>query len=137
MKRKIYTPLSVIAAFIMIISLWSPSCADAADITLSYANFSPAPTIPCVQMERWKTEVEKRTDGKVQVNTFPGGTLLEAKNMYDGVASGIADIGCLCMAYQPGRFIVTNSTSLPLGIPNAKVGSKVLWDVGKIQTRRI
>jgi TRAP-type C4-dicarboxylate transport system substrate-binding protein len=33
----------------------------------------------CVQMERWKTEVEKRTGGRVQIKTYPGGTLLGAK----------------------------------------------------------
>lgn len=95
-------------------------------IKLNYANFPPAPTFPCVQMERWKVEVEKRTNGQVLVNTFPGGTLLEAKGMMDGVIAGQADIGNICMAYQPGRFIVTNATSLPLGIPDAKVGSIAL-----------
>jgi TRAP-type C4-dicarboxylate transport system substrate-binding protein len=54
------------------------------------------------------------------MNTYPGGTLLGAKNMMDGVIAGQADIGNLCMAYQPGRFIVTNATSLPLGMPNSK-----------------
>ncbi len=108
---------------------FSPATVSAEPIKLSYANFPPAPTFPCVQMERWKQEVEKRTNGKVIVNTFPGGTLLGAKNMMDGVIAGQADIGNLCMAYQPGRFIVTNATSLPLGIPNARVGSLVLWDL--------
>jgi TRAP-type C4-dicarboxylate transport system substrate-binding protein len=108
-----------------------PVSAMAGPIKLSYANFPPAPTFPCVQMERWKKEVEKRTNGKVVVNTFPGGTLLGAKNMMDGVIAGQADIGNLCMAYQPGRFIVTNATSLPLGITNAHKGSLVLWDVWK------
>lgn len=98
-------------------------------ITLTYANFPPASTFPCVQMERWKDEVQKRTQGRVEIKTFPGGTLLEAKAMMDGVINGQADIGCLCMAYQPGRFNVTNATSLPLGIPDAKVGSQVLWDL--------
>jgi TRAP-type C4-dicarboxylate transport system substrate-binding protein len=98
-------------------------------ITLTYANFPPASTFPCVQMERWKTEVEKRTNGKVVVKTFPGGTLLEAKDMMDGVFSGQADIGCLCMAYQPGRFAVTNALALPFGIKDAKTGSKMLWDL--------
>jgi TRAP-type C4-dicarboxylate transport system substrate-binding protein len=106
-----------------------PVSATAGPIKLSYANFPPAPTFPCVQMERWKKEVEKRTNGKVVVNTYPGGTLLGAKNMMDGVIAGQADIGNLSMAYQPGRFIVTNATSLPLGIPNALKGSLVLWDV--------
>ncbi len=102
---------------------------EAQVITLTYANFPPAPTFPCVQMERWKEEVEKRTNGKVKIQTFAGGTLLGAKEMMDGVIAGQADIGCLCMAYQPGRFNLTNATSLPLGIPNAKVGSQVLWNL--------
>ncbi|MEZ4524828.1 MAG: TRAP transporter substrate-binding protein [Desulfobacterales bacterium] len=105
-----------------------PCASSAGPVQLSYANFPPAPTFPCVQMERWKSEVEKRTDGRVAINTFPGGTLLDAKDMMDGVISGQADIGCLCMSYQPGRFLITNATSLPLGIPSAKVGSLVLWD---------
>jgi TRAP-type C4-dicarboxylate transport system substrate-binding protein len=98
-------------------------------ITLTYANFPPASTFPCVQMERWKTEVEKRTNGKVSIKTFPGGTLLDAKDMFDGVVAGQADIGCLCMAYQPGRFSVTNALALPLGIKDAKTGSKMLWEL--------
>ena len=110
---------------------WIPASASAGSIELSYANFPPAPTFPCVQMERWKKEVENRTGGKVMINTFPGGTLLGAKNMMDGVIAGQADIGCLCMAYQPGRFMVTNATSLPLGIPNSRVGSLILWDLYK------
>jgi TRAP-type C4-dicarboxylate transport system substrate-binding protein len=109
--------------------VWTPSPAAAEAIQLNYANFPPAPTFPCVQMERWKTEVEKRTNGKVAVKTFPGGTLLDAKNMMDGVIAGTADIGCLCMAYQPGRFMITNATSLPLNIPDSLVGSLVLWDL--------
>jgi len=106
-----------------------PPPASAGPITLSYANFPPAPTFPCVQMERWKKEVESRTGGKVKVNTYPGGTLLGAKNMMDGVIAGQADIGCLCMAYQPGRFIVTNATALPVGFPNATVASLTLLDL--------
>ena len=68
-------------------------------------------------MERWKAEVEKRTNGAVKINTYPGGTLLDAKGMMDGVIAGQADIGNLCMAYQPGRFIISNATALPLDIP--------------------
>lgn len=98
----------------------------AGKIRLNYANFPPAPTFPCVQMERWKVEVEKRTNGQVRINTFPGGTLLGAKGMLDGVIAGQSDIGNICMAYQPGRFIVTNATSLPLGIKDSKTGSLAL-----------
>jgi TRAP-type transport system periplasmic protein len=129
MKRRI----ALLTAGIFIATLIGfaalPGSAVSQTIKLTYANFPPAPTFPCVQMERWKTEVEKRTAGNVSVQTFPGGTLLDAKNMMDGVIAGQADIGNLCMAYQPGRFMVTNATALPLGFRDATVASLVLWDL--------
>jgi len=129
MKRKANLILAGFFLGVLTAVFLMPGGAYAGPVRLSYANFPPAPTFPCVQMERWKDEVEKRTDGKVAINTFPGGTLLGAKNMMDGVIAGQADIGCLSMAYQPGRFMVTNAASLPLGIPDARVGSLVLWDL--------
>jgi TRAP-type C4-dicarboxylate transport system substrate-binding protein len=131
MRKGLFVALVGVFSVSLFILLLTPTALFAEPIKLNYANFPPAPTFPCVQMEQWKKEVEKRTGGKVAINTFPGGTLLNAKNMFDGVIAGTADIGCLCMAYQPGRFMVTNATALPLGAPNAKVGSLVLWDIYK------
>ncbi len=100
-----------------------------ASITLKYANFPPASTFPCVQMERWAKEVEKRTGGKVKIQTFPGGTLLPAKNIFDGVVSGMADIGNFAMSYQPGRFPVSEAIDLPVGFKNARAASVALFDL--------
>lgn len=99
------------------------------EIKLTYANFPPAPTFPCVQMERWAKEVDQRTKGKVKVQTFPGGTLLAAKNIFDGVMSGTADIGNFAMSYQPGRFPVSEAIDLPLGFTSAKAASLTLHDL--------
>ena len=129
MKRQTNGRITLCLVVALVTMLVLPAGAVAGSISLSYANFPPAPTFPCVQMERWKTEVEKRTSGKVSIKTYPGGTLLGAKEMMDGVIAGQADIGNLCMAYQPGRFIVTNATSLPLNIPDARSGSLVLWEL--------
>ncbi len=131
MKEKRFSGIAVLIVMLLFVCSLFPVSVKAGPITLNYANFPPAPTFPCVQMERWKKEVEQRTGGKVTINTFPGGTLLGAKNMYDGVVAGQADIGCLCMAYQPGRFMVTNATALPVGFSNAKVASLTLWDIYK------
>ncbi len=100
-----------------------------ATITLKYANFPPAATFPCVQMERWSKEVEQRTNGKVKVQTFPGGTLLPAKNIFDGVISGMADIGNLAMSYQPGRFPISEAVDLPIGFASARTASLALFDL--------
>jgi len=73
--------------------------------------------------------VEKRTNGKVAVQTFPGGTLLPAKNIFDGVIAGTADIGNLAMSYQPGRFPVSEAIDLPLGFSSARAASLALYDL--------
>jgi TRAP-type C4-dicarboxylate transport system substrate-binding protein len=80
-------------------------------------------------MERWAKEVGVRTKGKVTVQTFPGGSLLPAKNIFDGVMAGSADIGCLAMSYQPGRFPISEAIDLPLGMSSAKVASLALYDL--------
>lgn len=105
------------------------SAANAAEIELTYAFFAPAGTFPGKQMAHWAAEVEKRTNGKVKVKTFPGGALLGAREMYDGVAKGVADIGLGSPSYDPGRFPLTSGASLPVGFPNATVASRTLWEL--------
>ncbi|MFO7818302.1 MAG: TRAP transporter substrate-binding protein [Desulfovibrionales bacterium] len=119
----------IMALFLFFVFL--PLASPAERITLNYANFPPASTFPCVQMERWKAEVEKRTDGLLKIDTFPGGTLLGAKNMLRGVMSGQADIGCLCMSYQPGVFPMTTVVELPVEFKTSEQASLVLWDLYK------
>lgn len=114
---------------ILVLLVLSVQVSLAETIKLTYANFPPAATFPCIQMERWGKEVEKRTGGKVKVQTFPGGTLLPAKNIYEGVISGVADIGNFAMSYQPGRFPVSEAVDLPLGFTSAKTASLVLFDL--------
>ena len=103
--------------------------AGAETFTLNYANFPPASTFPCVQMEHWKSEVEKRTGGRVKVNTYPGGTLLGAKDIFDGVIAGTADIGNFAMSYQPGRFPVSEGLDLPHFFADAKTSSRILAEL--------
>ena len=98
-------------------------------ITLTYAFFAPAGTFPGKQMAHWAEEVEKRTDGLVKVKTFPGGTLLGAREMYDGVLSGVADIGLGSPSYDPGRFPLTSGVALPIKFPNSTVASLSLLDI--------
>ncbi|MBP7712012.1 MAG: TRAP transporter substrate-binding protein [Gammaproteobacteria bacterium] len=121
-------PGAFFSAFVALMAaLAAPARAET--ITLTYANFPPAVTFPSVQMERWAKEVGKRTNGAVKVKTFPGGTLVGAKNMLEGVTSGIADIGNFAMSYQPGRFPVSEAVDLHHGFTSARVASQVLLDL--------
>jgi TRAP-type C4-dicarboxylate transport system substrate-binding protein len=97
------------------------SAQEAKPITLKYAFFAPANTFPAKQMDKWAEEVEKRTNGKVKVEKFPGGTLLTAQNMYDGVLKRVADIGLSCPSYEPGRFPLTGISDQPVAYPTLKI----------------
>jgi TRAP-type transport system periplasmic protein len=130
MKSRKTVLILVAALFMASLVLLTPEAGlTQATITLKYANFPPASTFPCVQMERWAKEVEKRTNGKVKVQTFPGGTLLAAKNIFDGVIDGMADIGNFAMSYQPGRFPISEAIDLPVGFRNARAASMALYDL--------
>lgn len=128
MRKKKMLLLLVTAVVLTTLCVFAPQ-AGGASITIKYANFPPASTFPCVQMERWAREVEKRTGGKVKVQTFPGGTLLPAKNIFDGVVAGMADVGNFAMSYQPGRFPVSEAIDLPVGFRNARAASMALFDL--------
>ncbi|MHB8867988.1 MAG: TRAP transporter substrate-binding protein [Thermoleophilia bacterium] len=105
--------------------------APAEKITLKYAYFAPEANFPGRQMMWWAEEVSKRTNGQVEVQTFPGGTLLTAKNMYDGVLQGVADIGLSFVTYEPGRFPLLSIHDLPGLYPggNATQASNAFFDV--------
>ncbi|MDX5434603.1 MAG: TRAP transporter substrate-binding protein DctP, partial [Halomonas sp.] len=116
-------------AGVLMSALASP-LALASDITLSYAFISPASTFPGVQMEHWAEEIERRTDGRVTVNTFPGSTLLSANNMYDGVLSGVADIGLSITSYEPSRFPLLNLAGSLTGLEvNSTVASQTVYEL--------
>lgn len=101
----------------------------ASEVSLSYAFFAPAGSFPGKQMEHWAEQIQERTDGQVSVETYPAGTLLSARDMYNGVERGVADIGLGSPAEDPGRFPVSALFNLPLGFENATAASLTYWDV--------
>lgn len=113
----------------VLFGLASSGAAIAEEITLKYAFFAPAGTFPGKQMQYWAEQIEARTGGKVKVDTYPGGTLLNAREMYDGVSMGIVDIGLSAPSYDPGRFPLTSGMALPLGFADATTASDILWQV--------
>ncbi|WP_291319479.1 TRAP transporter substrate-binding protein [Desulfonatronospira sp.] len=81
---------------------------------LSLATFWPATDFMVAEgHNKWIEEVEKRTDGRVQINLHSGESLLGAREIYNGVAGGVADIGTTCPSYTPGMFPLMEAFELP------------------------
>ncbi len=103
--------------------------AQAEDITLTYSNFFPPTHVQSKLAEAWCQEVEKRTDGRVKVQYFPGQTLTKGNVCYDGVVNGLSDMGLSVLAYTRGRFPVMEVVDLPLGYKNGRQATAVINDV--------
>ena len=96
---------------------------------LSYSVFFPPTHIQCQTAQTWADEIGRRTNGKVKITVYPGGTLTNAPQCYEGVVSGVSDIGMSCFAYTRGRFPLLEGLDLPLGYPNGMVATKVATEM--------
>jgi len=97
-------------------------------IKLKAANFFPTPALQSKFLGEFCEEVEKRTEGRVKIEYFAGGSLLKAPRIYQGLSTGIADIGYSHIEYTPGRMPVSGVCELPLGYASAWVASQVTND---------
>jgi len=125
MKRKRFALfLTVSAVFLMVMSVTAMD-GRAADITLTYSVFFPSTHGQAKAADAWAKEIEKRTQGRVKINLFYGGTLTQADQCFDGVLNGISDLGMSCFAYTRGRFPVMEALDLPLGYPSGQAATYV------------
>jgi TRAP-type transport system periplasmic protein len=114
----------VILAFVLSMSAVAFK-ANAQTVTLRYSNFFPAPHKNSILADEWCKEIEKRTNGKVKFNYFPGATLTPAAQTYDSVEKGIADVGLSVLGYTMGKFPLTEVTDLPLGSQSGYLSTKL------------
>lgn len=105
----------VLCVSFCMLTIPNPASAQQKEIKLNFSNFFPAPHQNSKIAEAWCREVEKRTNGKVKITYYPGGTLTPAGQTYDNVVKGIADIGESCFAYTRGKFPMFEALDLPLG----------------------
>ena len=105
---------------------FNASLVFAKPIVLTYSNFFPPTHIQSKLAQSWCDEVNKLTDGRVEIQYFPGQTLTKSKQNYDGVVQGLSDIGFCLFAYSKGRFPLMEAVDLPLGYKSGEVATKVV-----------
>jgi TRAP-type C4-dicarboxylate transport system substrate-binding protein len=124
MRRSI-TLLMVVVFFILTIH----SFVFAAEvIKLKAANYLPVTHKMSLLSGWFCDEVKKRTNGQVEITYYPGGTLLNPVKMFDGVVTGISDLGLSHTSYTRGRFPMSEIFDLPLGFPSGWVATGVSTD---------
>ncbi|GAG07092.1 unnamed protein product, partial [marine sediment metagenome] len=77
----------------------------------------------------WAKRLEERTNGRLKVTVFPGGTLSKIKENYDATIAGVCDVGMYVPAYAAGRFPLSNAMNLPMLFPSSTAASQAAWDL--------
>ena len=125
MKKRLMVALLVLL-LVPVFMATGYQTAQAKTIKLTYSNFFPPTHIQSILAEAWCKEVEKRTNGQVKIDYYPGQTLTKAKQNYDGVVTGQSDLGLCLFAYSRGRFPVMAAVDLPLGYTSGNVATQVV-----------
>lgn len=125
MVVNVYMPLLIGLIF----CLTTPQAVFSAAYKLTYSNFFPPTHIQSKLAQSWCDEISKRTNGRVEIQYFPGQTLTKAVQVYDGVVQGLSDVGLALFGYTRGRFPLMEAVDLPLGYTSGTVATRVVNDV--------
>jgi TRAP-type C4-dicarboxylate transport system substrate-binding protein len=79
-------------------------------------------------MEKFASEVNKRTNGKVKIVIYPTGTLNPPFETFNSVKNGIADIGAAPVGYSPAIMPLNKLFGdAMMGVPSATQAAKI-WN---------
>lgn len=134
MKRKISFGLagSVIVILVLAALLLgaSPVKAQAKTIELSCAlHIPPKAALYPKAFVPWAKEIEKRTNGQLKIKFYVSQTLVKARDSYDAVVNGVADITWFYTGWAKGRFPLMEVMNLPYLTKSTYAGSHVLTDL--------
>lgn len=84
--------------------------------------------------ERFKAEVEKRSNGSIKVEIYPSSSLMKPKEQYDGLLTGAIDLSIYPLDYAGGKVPQYGITLMPALVQNhaqaqawkdAEIGKKI------------
>lgn len=95
--------------------------------TLRMSHFWPSASAVHQEIfEVWASSVEKASNGELEVQIFPSGTLSKPDHAYQGAVDGISDIAASLQGYTSGRFPLSEIVQLPGVSSSAPQGSCIL-----------
>jgi TRAP-type transport system periplasmic protein len=76
----------------------------------------------------WIESMEKATKGQIKIDVYENETLLKSPAIWNGVITGVADIGWCVNVVMPGKFPVGDIMTLPLlPFKSAEHSTTVFW----------
>lgn len=101
--RKPTAILSVMTALVLLSGMTTAGAQDG--VKLKLASYHAANSVFMKPHQFMVDEITKRTDGKVTFETYFGGSLLKAADLYPGLARGVTDIAAsVPAAFNPNQY---------------------------------
>lgn len=126
MGRKIFCVVGAVLLFIGFVLYGHAVFAQDKVIQLKFSNVYGITHKNGQLAEQWSREVEKRTNGRVKISYYAGGTLSPGAQIYDSTVKGISDIGASVLSYTRGKFPMTEMLDLPLGVRTGYLATKLI-----------
>jgi len=130
--KKLMKTGSLLLAITLLFSLLGglAGCAKNTTQELKLAHFWPAThPVETELVQPWIAAVEKATEGRVKIISYPGETLITSAEIYEGVKEGVADIGLSCFSYTRGQFPVLEVFELPgIVYKSSADATKIAWE---------
>ena len=95
------------------------------EFRMTYSVFFPATHVHTQLAREWAAEVEKRSEGRLVIDVYPGGILSGAGENYECVVKGVSDLGMSCFSYSRGMFPMMEGLDLPLGYQDGRQATRV------------
>jgi TRAP-type C4-dicarboxylate transport system substrate-binding protein len=131
MKKNGHLALITILAFLLAMTCAttaSPVLAAEYSKELRLASPMPPQSFAGQMHQWWAKELEKRTNGRVKVKFFWMESLVKWKDMLQGVASGIADVGLVAPTYHPSDLPLYMLLDNPLNAVDYWAGVRACTD---------
>lgn len=100
---------------------------DTKVIELNFANFYSPTHLVSKAFEKWASELEKRTGGRVKVTFFHGASLAKMPETYDMIRTGSTETGSWLPTYQAALFPVNSAVNIPFTFEGPRQGGAAMW----------
>ncbi len=125
--------LSILFVLVIAGVVFCTTLASAAPTELSLGLIVPPKHLRYLHViEPWMKMIEEQTKGAVKINANFNMTLAPANQLFDATVKGLADISESYTFDPPGKFLMTNSLTMPeTGFSTSISASRALWHIYK------
>lgn len=127
MKKTFFAAVLILLISALIFSVCAKSPAES--VTLKFASAGPPTHFLNLVYDEYIDKVTELSDGKVQFETYWGGSLAGFPAEYDSVVNHVADMSSAMPGYTPGRFPVAELMELPWGYPVDTTSTSIFYEV--------